>query len=119
MSTSLTATTTQEVTIKPSVRAKLLRELTVYASLRSELKSIEAKMDKSKAAIEAVREETGEGKLELEGYSITLVAPIRKVFNKKRFIAIGGDYGLYEEAMDNVTSKSYTKVSCPDSKDFE
>ena len=116
---NLTVTTTTEIQIKPSVRARLLKELNTYAALRSELKAIEAKMDAGKARIGAIREETGEQKLEIDGFSVCLVAPIRKKFNPKKFVAIGGDLALYNEATEDVTSKPYEKVTCPGPKDSE
>ncbi len=113
---TITVSTTQEVRISPTLQKKLRTELTAYAALRTELKSIESKMDASKAKIEAVREETGEQKLEIDGYSVCIVAPIRKKFSAKKFVSIGGDLALYNRAVENVTSSPYTKVTCPGSK---
>ena|SRR5467141_1613461 len=118
-SPSLTATSSQELTLKPSVRKRLLVELNTYAGLRAELKAIEARMDKSKAIVETIREETGEQKLEIDGYSICIVAPIRKKFSPKKYVLIGGDLALYNLAMEDVTSKPYTKVTCPGAKEEE
>ncbi len=113
---TLTVTTTQEVKISPTLQKKLRLELGAYAALRTELKAIEARMDASKAKIEAVREETGEQKLEIDGYSVCIVAPIRKKFNPKKYVSLGGDLALYNQAVENVTSSPYTKVTCPGSK---
>lgn len=110
---TVTCTTQTEVKISPSIQKRLRTELTAYAALRTELKSIEAKMDASKAKIEAVREETGEQKLEIDGYSVCIVAPIRKKFNPKKFVSLGGDLEIYRQAEENVTSKPYCKVTCP------
>jgi hypothetical protein len=113
---TVTCTTQTEVKISPSVQKRLRTELTTYSALRTELKSIEAKMDASKAKIEAVREETGEQKLEIDGYSVCIVAPIRNKFSAKKFVSLGGDLAIYNQAVESVTSKPYTKISCPGSK---
>ena len=114
---SVIATTTTEVSLKPALKTRLLKELRTYAMLRSQMKDLELALDKHKAVIGGIREETGEQKLEIDGFSVTLVAPIRKKFNPKRFVAEGGDLAIYNNAMDDVTSRSYEKISCPGLKD--
>ena len=114
---SVIATTTTEVSLKPALKTRLLKELRTYAMLRSQMKDLELALDKHKAVIGGIREETGEQKLEIDGFSVTLVAPIRKKFNPKRFVAEGGDLAIYNNAMDDVTSRPYEKISCPGSKD--
>ena len=86
---TITASTTHEIVLAPALRRKLLVKLKTYQELRGQLKVIEAAMDKQKAEIGAIRDETGEQSIELEGFKVTLVAPTRKVFNPKRFIAEG------------------------------
>ena len=117
MSPTLEATTTTVVTVKPALRTKLLRELRLYHGLTRQLKALEAEVDKHKGVIAEIREETGEDKLEIDGYSITLVAPIRKVFDAKRFVTLGGDLDIYNRSNVDTPSKSYCKVSVP--KDAE
>ena len=116
-SIAVSATTTTEITLKPALKTRLLKELRTYAMLRSQMTDLELALDKHKAAIGGIREETGEQKLEIDGFSVTLVAPIRKKFNPKRFVAEGGDLAIYNNAMDDVTSRPYEKISCPGSKD--
>ena len=116
-SIAVSATTTTEITLKPALKTRLLKELRTYAMLRSQMKDLELALDKHKAVIGGIREETGEQKLEIDGFSVTLVAPIRKKFNPKRFVAEGGDLAIYNNAMDDVTSRPYEKISCPGSKD--
>jgi len=110
---TVTVTTTQEVKISPSIRKKLLTELKVYAEIVGQIKVLESAKDKHKEAIGAIREETGEQKLEIDGYSVTLVAPIRKKFSPKKFVSLGGDLAIYNQAVEDVTSRSYEKISIP------
>ena len=116
-SIAVSATTTTEITLKPALKTRLLKELRTYAMLRSQMKDLELALDKHKEAISAIREESGEQKLEIDGFSICLVAPIRKKFNAKNFVSLNGDLAIYNAAMDDVTSRPYTKVTCPGSKD--
>jgi|SRR6266853_5765531 len=117
--TSLTATTVQEIQIKPALRKRLLTELKVYAEIVGQIKALESAKDKHKEAIGAIREETGEQKLEIDGFSVTLVAPIRKKFNPKKFVSLGGDLQIYNNAVEDVTSRPYEKISIPGTKEEE
>lgn len=83
----------REIKLKPTLRRKLLNELKLYQELKVQLKTIEYALDKHKAAIGELRDETGEQSISLDGFSVTLVAPMRK-----------GDLELYKE---------YNKISCP------
>ena len=67
----VSATTREEVKLRPAVRLKLLKRLKVYAELKQQLKAIEVAMDKEKAEIGKVREEVGVTSLSLDGYKIT------------------------------------------------
>src|SRR6266404_1594689 len=116
---TVTCTTQTEVKISPSVRKRLLTELKVYAEIVGQIKALEHAKDKHKEAIGAIREETGEQKLEIDGYSITLVAPIRKKFSPKKFVSLGGDLAIYNQAVEDVTSRSYEKISLPGVKEEE
>lgn len=110
---TITATTTHEIKLAPTIRRKLLTKLKTYAELRSQLKIIESAMEKQKAEIGALRDETGEQSIELEGFKVTLVAGVRKKFNPKKFVAIGGDLDLYNQAVEEKLNKPYEKISVP------
>jgi DNA-directed RNA polymerase subunit L len=113
---TITVSTTEQVKISPKLLKQLRTELATFSSLKTDLKLIEARMDVSKAAIETIREETDQQTIQVDGYSITLVAPIRKKFNPKRFVALGGDLSIYNQAVEDVTSRPYTKISVPGAK---
>ena len=74
-------------------------------------------MDKIKAKVGDLRNETGEQSVELEGFRVTLVAPTRKKFNAKTFVKLGGDIDIYNQANEEVLSKPYEKITLPDSGD--
>lgn len=111
--TKPTTTVTRTVTIKPKTLLKLRTELKEYAGLKSKLDDIQAKMDAKKASIGELRESTGEDKLSIDGFSLALVQPVRKVLNHQKLIAAGCAVAWIEEAMENVTSTPYEKITCP------
>lgn len=113
---ALTTTTEQEVKLLPTVRAKLRRALKTYQELHGQKKALELAMDKQKGEIEAIRESVGAASFDFEGFKVSLVAGLRKKFNLKKYISIGGDLGLYNEANEDVPVKTYTKVTIPGDK---
>lgn len=116
---TFTVSTTKDITIKGALRSKLIKELRLFAELYTQKKAIDQAMDKHKAVIAELREETGETSIKLEGFSSTLVAPIRSKFDAKRFVSLGGDLAIYNQAVVNVPSRSYEKISIPGASDTE
>lgn len=115
-----TVSTTKTVKLEPRVRRLLQTKLQEYFVKKQAIKRLEAEADKIKDTLESLREETGEATVTIEGYgTITLVAPMRKKFNEKRFVAAGGDLAIYNQSFDNVPSTPYTKVSPPGEKDAD
>jgi hypothetical protein len=106
-------TTTTQLKLKPAIRAKLLRELRVYAELHQQKKAIELAMEKHKGVVSDIRNETGKQSIELEGFKVTLVAPIRKKFDAKKFVTLGGDIEIYNAANIDTPSAAYDKISFP------
>lgn len=119
MGLSVTTTTTTTVKLAPKLKQKLLTKFREYADLKVKLDTTKTRMDALKVEIADLREDTGETSLELEGYKTTLISPTRSKFNEKKFIADGGDIGIYKGAVEIVTSKSYEKVSVPGQKEDE
>ena len=117
LAAAATVSTTKEVRLEPKLRQKLLKELNVYAYLHTQLKSIQHAMDKHKAVIGELRAETDEQSVSLEGFTITLVAPIRHIFDAKTFVSNGGDLAIYNQSFIDVPSKSYEKISLPSGDD--
>lgn len=119
MQQTVQATTTHDITIAPSVAAKLRRSLKTYQSVKEQIKALEAQADKQKEIIDALRDETGETSIKLDGFTITMVAGTRRVFNPKAYVAAGGDMAIYNDSFDVRPNKPYTKISLPNESDKE
>lgn len=116
-STTVVATSKTELKLKPAVKTKLLKELKAYEVLADQRKAIELAIKKHKGNIEEIQEETGETSLAIDGFKVTLVAPIRHVLDKKKLIALGVSADIIEEATVEVSGKPYIKVTVPGAKD--
>lgn len=116
---TVVATTTQTIKLAPKVAAKLRAEFKVYAELHAQKKAIEAKMDEHKLVIAEIRDDTGEGSIELDGFKTTLVAPVRKKFNPKKFVMNGGDLAIYNQSIEEKPSKAYERITIPGDKEAE
>lgn len=111
--TKPTTTVTRTVTIKPKTLQKLKLELKAYAGLKATLDATQAKMDAKKAEIGELRESTGEDTLTIDGFSLALVQPVRKVLNHEKLVALGCAVAWIEEATENKPSAPYEKITCP------
>jgi hypothetical protein len=112
----LTATTTvtQTVELSPQLKRQLLNELKAYQGLKSQQDALELALANKKANIGRLREKSGEKTLELEGYKITLVEPVRKELDRKKFVELGGSLAMLENATVSRPTKSYERISCPE-----
>lgn len=113
LQTNAVVSTTKEVRLAPTLRTKLLTRFHEYARLKAEADLLESKLDAKKAEIASLREDTGEASVQLEGFTSTLVAPERNVFDPKVFVKLGGDLDIYNQAVKKVPSKSYEKITTP------
>lgn len=118
MALSLTTHQVTEVALKPALKLKLLKRLKVYATLRENLKAIEAAMDKEKAEIGSLREEAGVQTLKIEGFSVTQVTNIRSSLNKMKLIAMGCTTEMLDDATDHKPGRPYEKISVPGQKEY-
>ena len=119
LNSTVIASTTTEIQLKPSVRKRLLTELHAYQQMQSTLRELKAKMEVSKAKIGNIREEAGEQSLALEGFTVTLVSPVRSKLNHKKLIALGCAATWIAEATEITPTKSYEKVTCPGAPEEE
>ena len=108
-----TVTTTRELVLKPTVRRKLLTELKTYQELKGQLDAIKSAMDKHKGVIGKLREETGEQSIKIDGFSVTLVAPVRSTLDKQKLIAQGVTMAQIDAATVVKPGAAYEKISCP------
>lgn len=111
---TVTATTTTELKIKPTVRQKLLNELRAFAELKVQADALYAAMDKHKAKVRELREGTGYAKLELEGFKITDVQGRQSKLNTDQMLKDGlitaGDIANYTVT---TPKKAYEKITLP------
>lgn len=114
---SVTTTVTEEVLLTTKQRQKLLTELKVYRELKQQKEAIELAMDKHKAAIAAIRDETGEMSLKIDGFTTTLVAGSRKKFDPKKYVTLGGDLELYNKSVKVTPVAPFEKITCPGDKE--
>lgn len=114
---SVTTTTTEEVLLTTKQRHKLLQELKIYQELKQQRDAIELAMEKHKTAIGAIRDETGEMSLSVDGFKTTLVAGSRKKFDPKKYVTLGGDLDLYNRSVKTTPVKPFEKITCPGEKE--
>lgn len=114
----LTTNQTQEVSLKPALKSKLLRELKAYAALRTDLKAIEAALDKHKGVIRGLREEAGVESLSIEGFKTSNVTSLRSSLDKQRLLAMGLTMEMLDEATITKPGKPYERVTCPGEKSY-
>jgi hypothetical protein len=108
---TITATTTTQITLKPQVRRKLLTELKVYVELKEQREVLDLAMRTHRDSVENILLETGESSLALDGFKVTLVAPVRKVLDHKKLIALGVTTEQIQRATVEVPGKPYPKIS--------
>lgn len=95
--------------------AKKLRE---YQQLADVVKASTHAQAKLKTEIEKMLIEGGEGAalvdgVKIEGFSVRMVSPMRPKFDKKKFVELGGDLNIMEQATEIVPSKAYIKITAP------
>jgi hypothetical protein len=113
LTAAVTTTTVQTVTLKPTIRKKLLTALRTYAGLKDQEKVLDLAKKKARGTVQEVLEEVGETSLKLEGYTATMVAPTKKVLDRKKFVQLGGDLALLDAAYVEQDTTPYIKVTTP------
>jgi hypothetical protein len=119
LAATATVTTTTEVRLEPKVRQKLLTKLRTYAGKKAQLDALKAEMESLNTEIEDIRCDIGEEKVELEGFSVKLVAGTHSKFNPNKFVAAGGDLAIYNQSVEIKPKKAFTKITCPGAKEEE
>mgnify|MGYP001573967162 FL=1 len=110
---SVTATTTHQLKLAPQLKRKLLLALKTYTELAAQAKVLALAKKKQSGIVEEIQTELGESSIDIDGYKSTIVAPIRKVLDRKRFVALGGDLAILDQAMIDTPSKAYPKITAP------
>lgn len=112
-----TTTTTQQVKIAPALRTKLRKALNIYGELKGQEKALKLAKDKCRSSIEDVLGDIGESSLKIDGFSTTMVAPVRTVLDEKKLIEQGVTIEQINAAKVQVATKPYIKVTCPGGDD--
>ena len=106
-----TVTTTETITLQPSIRKRLLLALRTYTGLKDQEKALDLAKKKQRGIVQEVLEEVGETSLKLDGYTATMVAPSKKVLDRKLFVQLGGDLALLDAAYVEAPVTPYVKIS--------
>ena len=112
----VTTTTVEEVKIEPKLRKKLQAKLSAYAGLQEQLKPIKHAIAKVVAELDELRADLGVMSLDVDGNKITLVDARYKKFNPKKFVSLGGDLAIYNQAVEERPKKPFTKVTLKSDK---
>ena len=115
--TTVTATTSHELQLSPVIRRRLVTQLRSYQELLTRRTSLEMEMASCRAAVAEIQTELEESSIELEGFKSTLVAPMKSVFDKKKFVRLGGRLDLIEAATSKVPGKVYVRITPPGAAD--
>lgn len=112
LSQDVTTTQTTVVELSPKLRQALQVKLTAYRQLADQKKAVVAKLEKLTEELGVLRDEAEEMSVSLEGFgTVTLVAGTYKAFNKKKYVALGGELALYDQAMEDKPRKAYNKIT--------
>lgn len=111
LAAAVTTTTVQTVTLKPTIRTKLLKALRLYGGLKEQEKVIEFAKKSCRGAIGEILEEVGESTLKIDGFTATFVAPAKRVLDRKKFVQLGGDLALLDASYVEQAVMPYVKIS--------
>ena len=115
---SVTTTETRTITIRPTLKKKLLAELRPYAELKAQAKALEHAMTGHKDRVEVIRDEIGEPNLELEGFKISRVQGDYTSITKELLLQFGIPMSTIEDIWDAARKpkKAFTKITVPGDK---
>lgn len=110
-----TIVTSATVQIKPTVRRRLLHELHTYTALKTQRDAADHGMSKAKDSLQSICEDN---ELEvpmydgftLEDASIKMVCASSKKLDRKRFVELGGDLQILDDAMIEMPKKPYLSI---------
>lgn len=114
---------TQEVQLKPEIKARLLRELRAFAALKTQIAVLEMQLDAHKAAVRAAQEQAGVDSLKVEGFTVSNVANIRSdaLRFRMRLMEMGVTADMLDEAKASSLrpGKPYERITLPSEKESE
>lgn len=110
---SLQGTVSEQVQLAPAARVQLLKDLRAFAKVSADIKALEKKKADLNTKVDALREVEGLDKFEIDGFSVSLVAPVREVLDKQKLVALGCKVEWLTKATEQVPTKPYTKITPP------
>jgi len=110
---ALQGTVSNEVQLAPKTRVALLKDLRAHAKLKQQIKDLEAQAKALNDRVNAVREAERLDKFEIDGFSVTLVAPVREVLDKQKLVALGCKIEWLTKATEKVPTAPYCKITAP------
>lgn len=110
---TVVATTTEEIVLEPRLQTKLRKQLKEYQLLALQLKDLKVKMDRKKASIRGLREQTDYPSITLDGFTSTNVQSYKNTLDKKKFVSLGGSLKQLEGATVTTPKKPYELITCP------
>ena len=85
--------------------------------LHTQKKALERALDIHKEKVEAIRQDVGAEKIEVEGFKVAFVQPVRTSLDKELLLRAGCSMSQIEAGTKTVPVKAYVKVSYPNEKD--
>lgn len=110
---ALQGTVSEQIQLAPKTRVQLLKNLRQFAKLKQQIKDLEEQAKTLNAEVDAVREAEGLDKFEIDGFSVTLVAPVREVLDKQKLVALGCKVEWLTKATSSEPTAPYTKITPP------
>ena len=117
LATTVTATTSHELQLSPAIRRRLVMQLREYQELAVQRTRIDEAMTNCRTVVAEIQTELEESSVEIEGFKSTLVAPMKSVFDKKKFVRLGGRLDLIEAATSKVPGRVYVRITPPGAAD--
>ena len=115
--TTVTATTqaTVSVSLSPRLLAQVRTQCVEHADLGKDIKQKQDRQKEIKSFVESAFVEHGEvdalmDGTDVNGIPVKMVCATRKTFNRKKFIAEGGDIALYDRCMEETPNNPYVRI---------
>lgn len=110
--TTTKVSATQDLTIEPALRQKLVQRLAKLKALQHEADVAQAKADKEHANIEGYFEQAGANSIALDGVAtITEVRGTSSKLDKKLFVQNGGSLKVLEDSTITTPKKPYVLIT--------
>lgn len=118
MRLATTAIVTEEITIEPKLKKRLMLKFQTIADLKAQRALLQEQIAAEVADIRELREQVGVESLSLDGgYTTTNVKGTSKSLDKKKFVSLGGSLQMLENATVWKSKREYELVTTPGVED--